>query len=650
MNANLTITVGGITRKVAPGDLTSEYAAKLTDEIAAEPASSVSLKVQDFTDWPADARAVFFELWGAVKQSRTVTVKLKKVPYQKPLDLALASLGDEPSQDEVNDWLSTTAVAVAACYSQSERAACAEAVAERLQAVGFAGITEAEFLARVAEAAGESAAGATGGGPNPTVLAEDFVQRHRDAAPKGLVAADAQTLHYFGGTFYEWDRVWKEIKPEEMRAIVARDLQDHSGVARVTTGLVANVLLNLQALCVVGGADQPLPFFIDEYGPPTHRTRRKMLVLGNGMIDLEAIADGAKPQLLPHDPRWFGTSGLPFDFDPEAKCPEFRQFLRQVLEHHPTTKEPLTQGDGRMKLLQEWFGYSLLPDGRFQKFLLMVGEGSNGKGVIQNLWLRMLGEQNVAHVSLDQLSGQFALQSLIGKMANICGDLCEIDAVAEGVLKRLTGEDNIMVDRKYQAPVPMAPTVKLIFGTNSLPRFSDKSRGVWRRLVAMPFRVVIPEAEQDEQLAKRLAAELPGILNWALQGLRRLLKQGHFSPCAVCAEAAKRHQLDCDPVSQFVDECGIHPPPSGGKPLWTPKDELYQVYRDWCEGGGYLPLSRNRFNRQIGKLPGVQEHRAPQAEPDGKRPYYWTGIGKPIPMPPGAGVPEDDEDSEEAAA
>lgn len=651
MKANLTIAVGGIIRRVAPGDLKPEYAAKLIDEIAAEPDGPIVLTVRGFTEWPADARTVFFELWGAAKQSRIVTVKQKKTSYQNALDFALANLVGEPSQDEASDWLTATAVAVAECYAQSERAVCAEAVVKHLQTVGFGGITDAEFLARVAEAAGESVAGAAGGGPNPTVLAEDFVQRHRDAAPKGLVAADARTLHFFGGTFYEWDRAWKEIKPEEVRAMVTRDLQDHSGVTRVTTRLVSDVLLNLQGLCVVCGADQPLPFHIDEYGPPTRSTRRKMLVFRNGMIDLEVIAAGAEPKLLPHDPRWFGTSVLPFDFDSDATCGKFKKFLRRVLERDPDTGKALQKGDRRLQVLQEWFGYTLLCDARFQKFLLMVGEGSNGKGVIQNLWVRMLGTENVAHVSLDQLGGRFGLQPLLGKLANICGDLCEIDAVAEGALKRLTGEDNIMVDKKNQAPVTMAPTVKLVFGTNSLPRFSDKSRGVWRRLVAMAFRVIIPEAEQDELLADKLEAELPGILNWALVGLRRLLQQGQFSACVVCAEAAKRHQLDCDPVAQFMDEIGIHPPPDDGAVRRILKDDLYQKYREWCEGGGYLALSRNRFNRQVGKLPGVQEYRSPQAEPDGKRPYYWTSIGMPLVLPVGADSAEADEDdlAEEAA-
>ena len=77
---------------------------------------------------------------------------------------------------------------------------------------------------------------------------------------------------------------------------------------------------------------------------------------------------------------------------------------------------------------------------------------------------------------------------------------------------------------------------------------------MWRRLVAMPFRVVVPEAEQDELLAEKLQAELPGILQLGARGPPQAPLQGHFTTCVVCAEAARWHQLDCDPVAQFVDE------------------------------------------------------------------------------------------------
>ena len=105
----------------------------------------------------------------------------------------------------------------------------------------------------------------------------------------------------------------------------------------------------------------------------------------------------------------------------------------------------------------------------------MVGEGNNGKGVIHRLWIKMLGTDNVSHVALEQLSGEFALSPLIGKLAHICGDLNDVDSVAEGILKRLTGEDNITINRENRSLITMAPWVKLVFAANTLPRFRDKS-------------------------------------------------------------------------------------------------------------------------------------------------------------------------------
>ncbi|MCE9560530.1 MAG: DUF5906 domain-containing protein [Planctomycetes bacterium] len=647
----LIISVSTLKRTVEAADLTAEIAIQLTKEIAVEPKGPVELNVRKFADWSPTARTVFFDLWAAVKQSRVVTAKVKKATYSEPLDFELSVLDDTPGEDEIAGWVTEAAAMVAVCYAETERAKCAAAVVKRLEEVGSTKLTEAEFLARVAEAAGDDDSSRKGGGgPNPTLLAADFLERQLATPTYQSLPSGSQTLHYFAGSFYAWDLAWIAIVPEEMRARVTRDLQDHSGVNKVTTALVSNVQLNLQGLCLVEGADQPLPFYIDEYGPPTQTTQRKMLAFQNGLIDLESVAAGKVPELQPHDSRWFGTSVLPFNYDPKAKCKQFKKFLYRILERDPKSGIALTVGDRRLWVLQEWFGYTLLCDARFQKFLLMVGEGSNGKGVIQNLWIRMLGQENVSHVSLDQLSERFALQPLLGKMANICGDLCEIDAVAEGVLKRLTGQDNITVDIKNRPPVTMAPSVKLIFGTNALPRFADKSRGVWRRLMAMPFRVVLPDAEQDETLTEKLTAELPGILNWAIAGLRRLLEQGHFSACVVCTDAARRHQLDCDPVAQFIDECGIHPPPSCGGTRWVLKDELYQEYSEWSENGGFKAKSKNSFNRQIGKLPGVAEHRSAQADPTGKRPYHWTGIGKLLPLPTPTADPEDEDAQAEDAA
>jgi putative DNA primase/helicase len=244
------------------------------------------------------------------------------------------------------------------------------------------------------------------------------------------------------------------------------------------------------------------------------------------------------------------------------------------------------------------------------------------------VWANMLGEENVSHVALDKIGGQFALQSVLGKSANLCGDLCEIDAPAEGVLKRLTGEDRLTVERKFQTAVPMAPALKLVFATNALPRFSDKSQGIWRRLMTVPFRVAIPDHEQDRGLATALCAELPGIARWSLEGLARLLEQGHFTRCDACEATARKHRSDCDPVAQFLDESNLYPPPDGA-PRRIDRDVLYARYRSWCSDCNHKPLSRGRFTAEINRRHGLTYHR----ETRGERRYYWLGMGQEIAVP-----------------
>ena len=240
----------------------------------------------------------------------------------------------------------------------------------------------------------------------------------------------------------------------------------------------------------------------------------------------------------------------------------------------------------------------------------MVGDGANGKSVILHLLTMLLGRENVCHVALDQLGGPFGLEPLLDKMASVCGDLNEIDAVAEGILKRLTGQDNLTVHRKHRTSLTMAPSIKLTFATNTVPRFADKTRGVWRRLILMLFNVTIPDDEQDEMLNQTLEEELPGILNWAIRGLRRLLEQEAFTVCPTCEAAKGQHQRDCDPFTQFVDECLEFRPIAQ-----IDKPDLYALYQEWCEANGNKPLASGSFTRLVKKLAGVTEGRRCQQNP-----------------------------------
>jgi phage/plasmid-associated DNA primase len=192
-----------------------------------------------------------------------------------------------------------------------------------------------------------------------------------------------------------------------------------------------------------------------------------------------------------------------------------------------------------------------------------------------------------------------------------------------------TGVDVHTVDRKHREAVELVPTLKLLFLFNETPRFRDRSSGVWRRLLLVPFRRQLSEAEADPGLARHLAGELPGLLNWAIAGLRRLLEQNRFTACPVCQAALEQHRLHCDPVSQFVDEkCVLAADLKKGDRgvCDVPKNVLYEAYAEWCLKSGHKPAAKNTFGGRIARLRGVKERRDKADRPGGKRPESWCGI------------------------
>lgn len=143
----------------------------------------------------------------------------------------------------------------------------------------------------------------------------------------------------------------------------------------------------------------------------------------------------------------------------------------------------------------------------------------------------------------------------------------------------------------------------------------------------MPFTQTIPESKQDLQLPDKLAAELPGILNWALDGLRLWLARSNngrrrgLPPCTAVDTATAEYRGEQDRLKQFLDDCLMQLPG-----YTVQASVLYQVYRKWCEENGErYPLSGNKFGREIAKvLPRVKtrtayEYQAARLTDEGNR-------------------------------
>jgi hypothetical protein len=331
----LTVTLDDLPPRPFPvAALTAATVTPLIQELLGHPAGRLTLAAEGLAAWPAAARQRFWELWGAARTRHAVTVRAGGKSHRRPEDLALSLVPPAAAGRPLDRWLAKLAApALTLAAAAGERDQALGRLARGLRRRGVRGVDRPTLEALAAPA--PPAAPAPGGGPNPTLLADAIVAEARRQAGLADDAA-ARAIHYHDGAFYVWDRVWRQVGADELRALVVRELQDRLGVERVTARLTGDVLLNLQGRAVVA-AGAPLPFYLDDYGPPAVVRRRPILALANGLLDLAPLVDGGAARLGPPDPRWFATAALPYAYDPAARCPQFRRFLARVLERDPRT-------------------------------------------------------------------------------------------------------------------------------------------------------------------------------------------------------------------------------------------------------------------------------------------------------------------------
>jgi P4 family phage/plasmid primase-like protien len=420
--------------------------------------------------------------------------------------------------------------------------------------------------------------------------------------------ADGLTLRFWREEWHRWDGTRYRVIPDvelnaELTASVKAEMDRLNLLAqllaaakgekppaarKVTRGLVGNAQAALASLAVLPGVVEQPAWLTNATGE-----RRNLVALTNGLLDLDALFAGQTSVLLPHSPRWFSAACLPYSFDADALCPRWQAFLQRNLK----------DDSERIALLQEWFGLCLVRDTDRQKFLLMEGEGANGKSVVCAAMEATLGSDNCSHVPLEMFGERFQLTVTLGKLANIATEVGELDKAAEGYLKSFTSGEVMQFDRKFKPPVNAPATARLVLATNNRPRFSDRSGGLWRRMILVPFRVVIAEDDptrvfgMDKTEWWQTSGELPGILNWALAGLDRLRRRNRFTESEVCDEALAEYRTENNPARMFLlDTCREY-----GEGL-TACDRLYQAYRTWCLANGYSPLADRAFGKEVRRV------------------------------------------------
>jgi len=398
-------------------------------------------------------------------------------------------------------------------------------------------------------------------------------------------------LLYWRGDFYRYEEgYYRLISREELEDELISYLKNpdfpNQPWEDVTQSDLNNILLHVRHAPGVFVPDwKEMPCWVV---PERYRSvREPVFTLRNGLLSLDDLMEGKEDPLQSWTPRWFSTIRLEYDYAPQASCPLWLRFLEEVLE-----------GDRqRIRLLQMWFGYCLLPMTEQHKFLLAVGEGANGKSVVFEVMGELLGQANVSHVPLECFGERFALEATVGKLANIVSEIGEMDKVAEGRLKEFVAADRMNLQRKYRDSVNIRPTARLMLATNTLPRFADRSQGLWRRMILLPFNYSVPPERQDKLLAWQICKdELAGVFVWALDGLMSFLRAGAFVEPDICKAALDEYRIDCDPPGQFLKE-NYEVSPLGA--IGT--RELYNHYSLWCQENGYRALNSRNFGKALKK-------------------------------------------------
>jgi putative DNA primase/helicase len=304
-----------------------------------------------------------------------------------------------------------------------------------------------------------------------------------------------------------------------------------------------------------------------------------MINVRNGLYNV--LNDTFKP----HSPDYYSTVQINATYDPGAKCPQFLRFLISLLP------------DEEIYLMQEIFGYFLIPVNKAQKSFVFVGAPNAGKStllsVVQEI---LLGSENVSNIPWQNLADRFNKAELFGKLANIFADLPSKSIDDNGMFKALTGEDYITAERKNKDPFSFRPYARLLFSCNEIPRnYGDRSDGFYRRLIIIRFDKSVPEDRRDPNLREKLSVERDGILMWSLAGLKRLIANSYqFTETDTTRAELRRYRIESNSVLSFAEEfCKIDAAKT------TLRDELFMHYREYCHNAGMKPMSQGMFNKEL---------------------------------------------------
>ena len=308
-----------------------------------------------------------------------------------------------------------------------------------------------------------------------------------------------------------------------------------------------------------------------------------MINLSNGTFVISPTARYLKP----FDKDDFMLYKLSFPYESNASCPKFLSYLDRVLPDI-----------NKQKVLAEFLGYVFLKNNvlKLEKGLILYGDGSNGKSVFFEIVLKLLGTDNVSNYTLQSLTDStgYTRSLLPGKLLNYASEISS--KMNPTMFKMLISGEPVEARMIYDKPFLLENYCKFMFNTNVLPKDIEHNEGFFRRFIIINFDQQIKDDEKNPKLAQVIVeSELPGIFNWVLEGLDRVLKQQGFSHCPAIDNAIAEYRKLSDSVALFLEDGMFEPSIDEFKSL----KDVFGSYKLFCQHGNYTACSERTFSDRL---------------------------------------------------
>lgn len=414
-------------------------------------------------------------------------------------------------------------------------------------------------------------------------MAERFLSEHGDAL-----------RHVHGIGWHEWDgaRWLADEKRVDLSYAVGtvknalRDLEDMSGDER--DDLYKDIRKSesasgLEGMVKIASALAPMSVASKELDADPY-----LFNTPTGTVNLETgdITECSRDDLITK------VAGAGLDDEPEegdGGAAEWESFLERILPDEEVRA-----------FVQRFCGYAMLGKVTEHVMPIFTGTGANGKGTMRDAVMAAFGDYAIEvdpailMESKHERHGAFKMR-LRGARMVFCSETEQGKRFAESGMKRLTGGDPIEANLMHKNPITFDPSHALVMLTNHLPAVSGDDPAVWRRILVVPFDVVIPPEERDGSLPDRLKKASAAVLAWAYEGWLAYQEQGLNPPEAIRVRT-QEYQASSDVLGRFLDERTIKNPHSMVKAR-----ELFTAWSTWCAASGEQPGTEKAFAESLGR-------------------------------------------------